>query len=58
MKKMATKGGHVVISHRNSEIVWLTGSRSSEFPDADVSSIHTRLRYYAEQGGILMGYEA
>jgi len=32
----------------------------SEFPDADVSSIHTSgvCSYYAEQGGILMGYEA
>ena len=62
MKKNGYKGGRVVISHcSNPEICGLIQAAvHSEFPDADVSSIHTSgvCSYYAEQGGILMGYEA
>ena len=62
MKKNGYKGGRVVISHCNTpEICGLIQAAvHSEFPDADVSSIHTSgvCSYYAEQGGILMGYEA
>lgn len=62
MKKNGYKGGRVVISHcSNPEICGLIQSAiHGEFPEADVSSIHTSgiCSYYAEQGGILMGYEA
>ena len=62
MKKNGYKGGRVVISYcSNPEICGLIQAAvHSEFPGADVTSIHTSgvCSYYAEQGGILMGYEA
>ena len=61
MKKNHYQGGRVAISHcDNPEIcAMITTAIHAEFPNADVQAYPTSglCSYYAEQGGILMGYE-
>ena len=61
MKKNNYQGGRVAISHcDNPEIcAMITTAIHAEFPNADVQAYPTSglCSYYAEQGGILMGYE-
>lgn len=61
LRKQGYAGGKVAISHcNNPEIAGqIAGKIHSEFPNADVQAYPTSglCSFYAEQGGILMGFE-
>lgn len=61
MLKAGYKGGRVSICHRNNEkiVEQLREAITAKFPDANILAIPTSglCSYYAEDGGMLMGYE-
>ncbi|MGT2895877.1 DegV family protein [Streptococcus entericus] len=61
MVKAGYKGGRVMISHRNNDKICeqITEGLTAKFPNATIQSIPTSglCSFYAEEGGILLGYE-
>lgn len=61
MKRNGYSGGKVMIDHCKGENVAkrLTETIKAEYPDAEVNISETRLlcSFYAEEGGVLIGYE-
>lgn len=59
--KAGYKGGRIIIAHRNNEKFCQQFSESikEKFPAADISFLPTSglCSFYAEEGGLLMGYE-
>lgn len=62
MKERGYKGGKVLIGHcfNESKANYIRDGILKEFPDADVRLIETSglCSYYAQEGGIMMGYES
>ena len=60
-KKAGYKGGRIIIAHRNNEkfCQQFTEVIKEKFPAADISFLPTSglCSFYAEEGGLLMGYE-
>lgn len=61
MLKAGYQGGRVIISHRNNDkiVEQLTQAITAKFSAAEVLAVPTSglCSYYAEDGGVLMGYE-
>ena len=59
--KAGYKGGRIIIAHRNNEkfCQQFTEAIKEKFPAADISFLPTSglCSFYAEEGGLLMGYE-
>ena len=59
--KAGYKGGRIIIAHRNNEKFCQQFSEAikEKFPTADISFLPTSglCSFYAEEGGLLMGYE-
>ena len=59
--KAGYKGGRIIIAHRNNEkfCQQFTEVIKEKFPAADISFLPTSglCSFYAEEGGLLMGYE-
>ena len=59
--KAGYKGGRIIIAHRNNEkfCQQFAGVIKEKFPAADISFLPTSglCSFYAEEGGLLMGYE-